>query len=138
MLIIDPQIDFHPGGSLAIGSANEDAARITALVNNHREQIDDVVVSLDTHQKLHIAHSLFWINAAAEHPAPFTEITLEDVESGTWKVTDSFFQAWGKTYVTTLNENKRFKLLIWPEVRSFKCSSFGMKSSVSDFVDYFF
>jgi nicotinamidase-related amidase len=115
VLIIDPQRDFHPGGSLAIPSADDDSARIAAMLSAHVEAIDDIVVSLDTHQKLHVAHPLFWINAEGGHPAPFTPIEVAAVESGAWKTTDPRWQAWGLTYVTTLAQNKRFTLLIWPE-----------------------
>jgi len=54
LLIIDPQKDFHPGGNLAIPTANKDAARIANLIANHAEEIDDIVVTLDTHQKMDI------------------------------------------------------------------------------------
>ena len=32
LLLIDAQADFHPGGSLAIPTAGEDAKRITDLI----------------------------------------------------------------------------------------------------------
>ena len=59
LLIIDPQKDFHPGGSLAIATAGKDAAKIAKLIDDHAAEVDDIVVSLDTHQKLHIAHRTF-------------------------------------------------------------------------------
>jgi len=74
-----------------------------------------MVVSLDTHQKLHIAHSLFWVNASGEHPPPWTPIPIEAVESGVWKTTNPKWQSWGLDYVHALAANGRFSLLIWPE-----------------------
>jgi nicotinamidase-related amidase len=116
LLIIDPQNDFHPGGSLAIATAADDAARIAQLLTSHAPVIDDVIVSLDTHQQLHVAHGLFWRNAAGAHPAPFTPISVADVESGAWQTTDPQWQTWGLEYVRALEANQRFELLIWPEV----------------------
>lgn len=118
LLIIDPQNDFHPGGSLAIEAAADDARRIARLLTSHAPAIDDVVVSLDTHQQLHVAHGLFWRNTAGEHPAPFTPISAADVAAGVWATTDPQWQAWGLEYVQTLEANQRFVLLIWPEVSS--------------------
>jgi len=123
LFIIDPQNDFHPGGSLAIATANEDSSRISELINQHGDDIDDIIVSLDTHQKLHIAHGLFWINEAGEHPPPFTPIPLSAVQSGEWKTSQPQWQEWGLAYVKQLEANKRFTLLIWPEV--YRLSSFS-------------
>lgn len=119
LLVIDPQNDFHPGGSLAIANANQDAGRIAKLIKTNAPAIDDVIVSLDTHQRMHVAHGLFWINEAGEHPAPFTPITEADVTAGVWKTTDPKWQTWGMEYVQKLEANNRFVLLIWPEVRHF-------------------
>ena len=49
LLIIDPQNDFHEGGSLAIPGAMEDTKRIAALVEAHGDDIDEIYVTLDSH-----------------------------------------------------------------------------------------
>ena len=49
LLIIDPQHDFHPGGSLAIPGADEDSARIAAFIDRHISAIDEIYVTLDSH-----------------------------------------------------------------------------------------
>lgn len=55
LLIIDPQVDFHPGGSLAISGANDDSERTSSLILNNIDTIDEIVVTLDTH---HVSHNL--------------------------------------------------------------------------------
>jgi len=116
LLIIDPQNDFHPGGSLAISTASADAERIASLIKAHADEIDDIVVSLDTHQRMHIAHSLFWTNAAGDaHPEPFTPIPAESVERGEWRTADPQWQTWSLDYCRQLEKNGRFTLIIWPE-----------------------
>ncbi|KAL3792919.1 hypothetical protein ACHAW5_006826 [Stephanodiscus triporus] len=85
LLIIDCQKDFHPGGSLAIPSANDDAARISSLIRSRGDTIDRIVATLDSHHKLHVAHPCFWTNGTTgEHPPPFTIISAKDVETGVW------------------------------------------------------
>jgi nicotinamidase/pyrazinamidase len=49
LLIIDPQVDFHPGGSLAISGANEDSARTAGLILENKDNIDEIYVTLDSH-----------------------------------------------------------------------------------------
>jgi len=83
LLIIDAQKDFHLGGSLAIPTANEDAARIAALLKNHADKFDRVFATLDSHQKLHIGNPCFWIEkATGKNPSPFTIISAQDLREG--------------------------------------------------------
>ena len=49
LLIVDPQIDFHPGGSLAVQGANEDSERISAFIRENVNEIQDIFVTLDSH-----------------------------------------------------------------------------------------
>lgn len=59
LLIIDPQIDFHPAGgvgslahpqgSLAVAGANEDTHKISQLILKNIEKFDEIVVTLDSH-----------------------------------------------------------------------------------------
>ena len=67
LLIIDPQVDFHPGGSLAIANANDDSERTASLILNNIDHIDDIVVTLDTHhvsfficQSINICRSIYF------------------------------------------------------------------------------
>mmetsp|Transcript_9646 Transcript_9646/g.12517 ORF Transcript_9646/g.12517 Transcript_9646/m.12517 type:complete len:284 (-) Transcript_9646:399-1250(-) len=115
LLLIDPQNDFHPGGSLAIADADKDAERISKLIKENLEKIDHIYVTLDSHQKYHIAHPLFWVNEQKVHPTPFTTVTKKDVENGKWKPTRAEHRIWGLHYVSELERKGNFALTIWPE-----------------------
>jgi len=57
----DPQNDFHPGGSLAIPTADGDSSRIADLIRRKIHEIDEIVVTLDSHQRIHaqcLSHNL--------------------------------------------------------------------------------
>ncbi len=54
LLIIDPQVDFHPGGSLAVPGANEDSERIAQFIYKHASAIDEIYVTLDSHHVRHV------------------------------------------------------------------------------------
>ena len=84
LLLVDIQKDFHPGGSLAIPTANDDANRTASFIRKHSSSISRIVCTLDSHHRLHIAHPVFWKNEKGEHPNPFTLISMEDVQSGKW------------------------------------------------------
>eukprot|EP00462_Mataza_sp_D1_P003102 CAMPEP_0175096626 /NCGR_PEP_ID=MMETSP0086_2-20121207/4835_1 /TAXON_ID=136419 /ORGANISM="Unknown Unknown, Strain D1" /LENGTH=268 /DNA_ID=CAMNT_0016370045 /DNA_START=20 /DNA_END=826 /DNA_ORIENTATION=+ len=115
LLIIDPQNDFHPGGSLAVANANEDSTKISEMIKNNLDQIGKIVVTLDSHHKMHIAHGCFWKNAEGKNPDPFTIITVKDIEAGTWTPSDPKHKDHALKYVQQLEANKRFAMCIWPE-----------------------
>uniref|UniRef100_A0A7S2UVL2 Isochorismatase-like domain-containing protein n=1 Tax=Fibrocapsa japonica TaxID=94617 RepID=A0A7S2UVL2_9STRA len=114
-LIIDPQNDFHEGGSLAVPGADEDAVRIANLINDNRDKIASIYVTMDCHHRMHIAHKGFWTNDQNEMPAEFTMITNADIKSGLWKAAQPENQMHVEWYTKMLEEKNRFKLTIWPE-----------------------
>ena len=94
LILVDCQKDFHPGGSLAIPTANDDAERIAQLIKDNGTKINRIIATMDTHLKLHIAHPSFWEkglsdedaqNLQKQHPDPFTIITAQDLKNGVWK-----------------------------------------------------
>ena len=115
LLIIDPQNDFHPGGSLGIEGANEDSVRIAELIRTKGDLIDDIYVTLDSHHRLHLAHGVCWKNAAGESPQPFTLIKNEDIQAGTWVPRDESLMEYVLYYTQALEKKGRFVMCIWPE-----------------------
>jgi nicotinamidase/pyrazinamidase len=115
LLVIDQQVDFHPGGSLAIPTANEDAARITAFIQKHSTQLSQVVMTLDSHQRYHIAHGVFWENAQGESPSPFTLIPSSEIANGVWKPRNPALTEYVLAYTQSLEKSGKFTLCIWPE-----------------------
>jgi nicotinamidase/pyrazinamidase len=113
-LIIDAQFDFcHPDGTLFVPGAEQDIARIANLIHQHADQIDHIVVTLDTHRVLDIAHPLFWHDAAGNNPAPFTRISGEEVDAGRW--IPRFSSEKAIRYIHDLEADGQFAHFIWPE-----------------------
>jgi nicotinamidase/pyrazinamidase len=54
----------------------------------HLDDIAEIIVTLDTHRKDHIAHAVFWTNGNGEEPKPFQRITHSDVKTGIWQPKD--------------------------------------------------
>lgn len=114
LLVIDPQTDFcSPNGSLSVAGAHDDMVRLATMVkSNHR--IDDIYVTLDSHPRIHIAHPNFWRNSKGQMPAPFTQITAQDVRDGIWTPVKLSLQKRALDYVQKLDASKRYGLTIWP------------------------
>jgi nicotinamidase/pyrazinamidase len=113
-LIIDAQFDFcHPDGALFVPGADQDVNRMAALIGQHADQIDHIVVTLDTHHVLDIAHPLFWQDANGQHPAPFTAISAAAIDAGQW--VPRFAPEQAGQYVQTLEADGQFAHFIWPE-----------------------
>ncbi|MBV8658255.1 MAG: isochorismatase family protein [Burkholderiales bacterium] len=117
LLIIDPQNDFCdiPGAALPVTGANADMRRTTQLLRRLGGKFDAVHVTLDSHNPMDIAHPGWWKNAAGESPAPFTLISVADVDGGVWQARDPKQQAASLAYVKALAERGRHQLIIWPE-----------------------
>ena len=115
LVIIDPQVDFcSPTGALYVQGAEGDIERLAAMVQRLSPRLDDIHVTLDSHRLVDVAHPIFWRDGGGRHPAPFTIITADDVESGRWSPALPGLQRRMLDYVRTLEANGRYPLCIWP------------------------
>lgn len=116
LLIIDPQVDFcDPSGALYVTGADTDSTRLATFIKKSLDYIDDIRVTLGSHQPIHIAHPICWVNNRAENPNPFTIISLEDVEGkdAVWFASNPGWQKRQVEYVRALNDGGRYVLCIW-------------------------
>jgi len=115
-LIIDPQNDFHDqkNASLGVPGSVQDARRIGEAIKRNIKGINDIHVTLDTHQLLDVAHPIMWVDSQGRHPDPFTIISREDVSQGKWRAFNPSFQQRLEDYVVQLESNARYPLCIWP------------------------
>jgi nicotinamidase-related amidase len=115
LLVIDPQNDFcDPKGALFVKGADADMKRLANLVGRTKDKLVDIHVTLDSHQPVHIAHPIFWVDSSGNHPNPFTLISVSDVENGIWVPSKPSLYKRGLKYVQDLAKNKKYVLCIWP------------------------
>lgn len=137
LLVIDPQNDFclpasHPlaaqfpvvpylpnntrQGALFVQNADQDCLRLAKFIDRSLDFIDDIRVTLDSHQPVHIAHAISWIDAQGNHPGPFTLIQVADVEgqNAKWRASNPTWQQRQVDYVKALAAGGRYVLVIWP------------------------
>ena len=111
LLIIDPQNDFcdQPGAALPVPGAMADMARLAQLVQRVGHGLAGITVTLDSHHAYDIAHPGYWRDMHNASPAPFTPITLTEVEVGLWEPRRADKAAHVRDYLAQV------PLLIWPE-----------------------
>ena len=104
LLVIDPQNDFcdlpaawhavdaatgRPlAPSLPVTGAHADLRRVAGLIDDLGARLSEVVVTLDSHHRLDIAHPTFWQGGDGAEVAPFTPITAGHVREGRYRPRD--------------------------------------------------
>ncbi|SCY27099.1 hypothetical protein [Desulfoluna spongiiphila] len=110
LLIIDPQNSFcDPTGELFVEGASRDMERLTDFIEMNGDAFSRVVVTLDSHNRMHIAHPAWWADRSGNPPAPFTAITADEVQSGHWRASNPEDQPWSQTYMEACGTH-----VIWP------------------------
>jgi len=118
-----PGFELFVGGRSGTGAV-DDNRRLCEFIYRNLDVITQIAPTMDTHQAMQIFHSVFWVNASGEHPAPFTLISEEDVEKGRWKfnpalgysleVDEDYARRHLLNYAKTLRGGGKYDLTIWP------------------------
>ncbi len=130
LLLIDVQNTFCiPGFELYVAGrsgtgAVDDNRRLCEFIYRNLGVITQITATLDTHQAMQIFHAIFLVDENGEHPAPYTNVTAEDVRTGKWKFNPALASHYGITaeqgqerlqhYTTRLEEKGKYALTIWP------------------------
>ena len=130
LVAVDVQNTFcTPGFELFVAGrsgtgAVDDNRRLCAFVYRNLDTITQIVPTLDTHQATQIFHALFLVDEDGRHPAPYTQITPADVETGRWRVNPAVLpvlnldeegaERYLRHYTTRLEEGHKYHLTIWP------------------------
>jgi nicotinamidase-related amidase len=128
LLAIDVQNTFcSPGFELFVGgrsgtAAIDDTTRLCEFIYRNLGQITEIIPTMDTHHAEQIFHPVFWVNAAGDHPIP-AATTIGPDDLNIWRVNPAMAKdsshydalvAHAHHYVTTLSDNGKYPLTIWP------------------------
>lgn len=129
LLAIDPQNDFcdlpaerwfvHPtrgsiAPSLAVAGAHQHMQRLARWLRAQAEHIDDITVTLDSHQRFDIAHPVFWQQADGQPVPVFTAITAAQVRAGEFMPRAPAHLPRTLAYLDALESQGRHTLVVWP------------------------
>jgi nicotinamidase-related amidase len=113
VMIIDMQADFcHAQGNLYVPGAPADVRRTIEFIFRNAARITHITCSLDSHLPMQIFSPIWWVGRDGAHPAPFTIITMADVEEGIWR--PLFEPEWSVAYVARLEQQHKKQLCVWP------------------------
>ncbi|WP_028328784.1 nicotinamidase [Brachyspira alvinipulli] len=114
LLIVDPQRDFVDikKGALAVNGAIEDIKKITRFIYSNMDRIANIYVTLDTHRYDSIFHPIMWKDALGNVVSPFTEVTLDKIESN--EIIPVYDRDIQINYVRALEKQGSQNLMIWP------------------------
>lgn len=118
-----PGFELYVGGHSGRG-AIDDNRRLCEFIYRNLDVITQICPTMDSHQVMQIFHSIYLINHKGEHPAPFTNISEEDVRKGVWRfnpalnysfqIKEDFGQNHLLHYTKKLKEGGKYDLTIWP------------------------
>lgn len=134
LLIIDPQYDFidvpedfksttinavtnkveKVQPALPVPGAWDDSLRLAKFIDKFGASIQQIKVTLDTHQQYDVAHPLFWVDKNGKHPDPFTAITNQEIQDRVWRPIDESKTDYVLKYTETLENEGLYVLFIWP------------------------
>lgn len=110
-LAIDVQQDFMDNGALGVPGAHGDVERMTKFIYDNMDKISNIAVSIDTHTPHQIFHPCWWVDENGNNPAPYTVITLADLDSGKWKPVIEPIKS--REYVKHLEQDGKKQLCVW-------------------------
>lgn len=132
LLIIDPQNDFcdilaKPGdpvgvvlpdgtefrSALPVPGALEDMKRLATLIDRVGPKLADIHVTMDSHRLIDIAHPAWWRDQNGNQPAPFTMISVDDIENGIWTTRNPSFRQRTLEYARELEAGGKYLICVW-------------------------
>ena len=133
LLLIDPQNDFcdlpataSGTPALPVAGADADMRRVADLIEHGGAGLDDIIITLDSHHRVDIAHPTFWRTGDGGAVAPFTAITAAQVRARVFvpAATVQGRQGGGPAdasvlprvlaYLDALEAQGRYSLMVWP------------------------
>lgn len=118
-----PEFELFVGGRSGT-AAIDDNRRLCEFIYRNLGVITEICPTMDTHYAVQIFHSIFLVNEQGEHPAPYTPISLADIEKGIWKfnprvaqslnIDETYGQNFLHHYTRKLKEGGKYDLTIWP------------------------
>lgn len=130
LLIIDPQNDFcdlpqdwqatdpltgrRITPALPVAGAHADMQRLAGLIRSGQNGISDIIVTLDSHHRVDVAHPPFWVQADGAAVSPFTTISAQQVRDGVYRPRQVASLPRVLCYLDELEAQGRYTLMVWP------------------------
>jgi len=118
-----PNFELFVGGRSGKGAV-DDNVRLCQFIYRNLGRITHISATMDTHLSQQIFHPIFFIDKDGNHPAPYTDITAQEIRDGRWAFNDALAPNFGIApeygqqmmihYAETLEKRGKYALTIWP------------------------
>lgn len=130
LVLVDVQNTFCiPGFELYVGGrsgrgAVDDNTRLCEFIYRNLGEITHISATMDTHKAHQIFHAVFFVDKDGNHPAPYTDIHLQELRDGRWQFNPALAPQFGIApeygqqmvlhYAEELDRTGKYALTIWP------------------------
>ena len=118
-----PEFELYVGGRSGRGAV-EDNVRLTEFIYRNLGEITHITATMDTHLTMQVFHAMFFVDQNGNHPAPYTDIHVSDLQEGKWMfnpalaaefdVAPEYGQQMMIHYAEALKKSGKYALTIWP------------------------
>jgi nicotinamidase-related amidase len=118
-----PEFELYVGGRSGRGAV-EDNARLCEFIYRNLGDITQITATMDTHMAMQVFHAIFFVDKAGNHPAPYTDIHLPELQDGRWTfnpalasqfdLAPEYGQQMMIHYAQQLQKSGKYALTIWP------------------------
>jgi nicotinamidase-related amidase len=118
-----PDFELFVGGRSGSGAV-DDNTRLCQFIYRNLSRITHISATMDTHLAQQIFHPIFFIDKDGKHPAPYTDISAQELRDGKWTFNYALAPNYGLApeygqqmmihYAETLEQRGKYALTIWP------------------------
>ncbi|MEW5909429.1 MAG: isochorismatase [Thermodesulfobacteriota bacterium] len=118
-----PGFELYVGGSSGTGAV-DDNRRLCRFIYRNLNVISQITPTMDTHFPLQIFHTIIFMDKNGNHPAPFSLISVKEIEEGVWRFNPHAAKSLGVDpdeaqkyllhYTRTLSATGKYELTVWP------------------------
>ena len=118
-----PDYELYVGGRSGRGAV-EDNARLCEFIYRNLGEITQITATMDTHMTMQVFHAIFFVDQDGNHPAPYTDVHLSELEEGRWTFNPALSSQFGIApdygqqmmihYAKELQKTGKYALTVWP------------------------
>jgi nicotinamidase-related amidase len=119
-----PGFELFVAGRSGTGAV-DDNVRLCEFLYRNLGTITEIVPTLDTHRAMQIFHPVWLVDEEGNHPAPYTLVSADDIESGRWRMNAAaaesvvgidarYAERHLLHYTRALAAGGKYDLTIWP------------------------
>ena len=118
-----PDFELFVGGRSGRGAV-EDNIRLCEYIYRNLGSITQITATMDTHRAMQVFHAIFFVDKDGNHPAPYTDIHVGELQEGRWKfnpalasqfnIAPEYGQQMMIHYAEQLQKSGKYALTVWP------------------------